>query len=263
MPPITAQAIVQAIGDGVAQALSTNQLFLGVEEDMFKNADIHPEYVTTVEVAKQLTAPDRVVSLESHMKELRGNARFLARGFSRVTNKTFPDIDRILTEYRFGKKDSQRLDILVRSSTPSGPPLLIAEAKLGVKNLMGVIHDITRVVRLLTMYNDLQLLDKYNVYGAVLFHFWEEGNDVGSPNQQANNLLIGINEHLLSLKPKKPWMNSRAGLLTHGARIQAITGYRETHDDGYEEDVFAKDSFTFAPGLVLLGNAADVSSASF
>jgi hypothetical protein len=47
-----AQEIAKAIGEGVAKALSTNQFFLGIEEDAFKNADIHPEYVTTVEVAK-------------------------------------------------------------------------------------------------------------------------------------------------------------------------------------------------------------------
>jgi len=41
--------------------LSAPIVFLGIEEDAFTNADIHPEYVTTVEVAKKLTAPDRVV----------------------------------------------------------------------------------------------------------------------------------------------------------------------------------------------------------
>jgi hypothetical protein len=45
--------------------------------------------------------------------------------------------------------------------------------------------------------------------------------------------------------------------------VQAVTGYREVQEDGSFEDVFAKDSFTFAPGLVLLGNAGDVSTVAF
>lgn len=262
--PITAQEIVNAIGNGVLQALNTNQLFLGVEEDAFNNADIHPEYVTTVEVAKQLTAPDRIVSLETHMKVLRRGARSLALGFKDAHNKQkCVDVDNILARYRFGKKDSQRLDVLVRSSNPDEAPLVIAEAKLGVHNLVGVLEDINRVVRLLIMYNDLQLLGRHKIYGAVLFHYWEEGNHVGTPNQQASNLLIGIDAHLNSLKPERPWLNARAALLTHGAKIQPVIGYHEVYADGYEEDVFGKNSFTFAPGLVLLGNSEDVNSAQF
>src|SRR5271170_7198611 len=146
--PITAQEVVNAIGNGVLQALNTNQLFLGVEEDAFNNADIHPEYVTTVEVAKQLTAPDRIVSLETHMKVLRRDARSLALSFKDVLNKQkCADVDDILARYRFGKKDSQRLDVLLRSSSPDEAPLVIAEAKLGVHNLLGILEDINRVVR--------------------------------------------------------------------------------------------------------------------
>ncbi len=260
---INAQEIVQAIGNGVAQALSTNQLFLGVEEDASKNADIHPEYVITVEVAKKLTAPDRIVSLETHMKELRRHARGLAWVRSGRAKTALPELDSVLARYRFGKKDSQRIDILVRPSDSQCPPLLIAEAKLGVGNLPGVIQDIERVVRLLTMYSDVGLLGSHDIYGAVLFHFMEEGNDSGVPNQQASNLLMGIDTHLQSLKLTKPWLNAQAKLLTQGATIQPVTGYRETYDDGHEEDVFAKESFTFAPGLVLLGNAADVNTANF
>ena len=44
----SARDVVSKIGEGVAEALNTSRLFLGVEEDAFKNSDIHPEYVTTV-----------------------------------------------------------------------------------------------------------------------------------------------------------------------------------------------------------------------
>lgn len=256
---INAQDIVEQIGNGAAEALNTNKLFLGIEEDEFNNADIHPEYVTTVEVAKKFTAPDRYVSLETHMKELREQARMLAR-LRQKDKVEWAKIDSVLAPYKFGKKDSQRLDILVRSSDVTKLPLLIAEAKLGVDNVPGVILDIERVVRLLTMYQDLKLLDSHVVYGAVLFHSMDEGNDTGSMSQKATDLLAEINTHLKGVTGAKSWLKAKAGLLTHGSKVQPITGYREYYPDEKMENIFAKDSFSFAPGLVLLGNASDVTA---
>ena len=74
-----AQHFIRCIAAGVAKALQTCRFFLGVETEAFENADIHPEYVTTVEVAKTLTGVDRYVSLETHMKDLRTQAGSLAR----------------------------------------------------------------------------------------------------------------------------------------------------------------------------------------
>ena len=68
---IDAAYVVERIGKGVREALKTNQLFLGVEQFEFENADIRPEYVTTVKVAEQLTDPEFFVSLEARMKTLR------------------------------------------------------------------------------------------------------------------------------------------------------------------------------------------------
>lgn len=260
---INATEIINAIGDGVAEALKTNTLFLGVEVGTFNNADIHPEYVITVEVAKRLAALDRRVSLETHMKELRRAAGGMAKLRSRSSGATLTDIEDILARYRFGKKDSQRLDILVRSSDGLLPPLLIAEAKLGVKNASGVIQDIDRVATLFSMYNDLQLLEQNNVYGAVLFHSMEEGNAVGTESQKAQDLLARLGVYLTDLRRRMPWLNAKAGLLTIGRKIQPVEGYKEIYPDGSSEDVFAKDSFTFAPGLVLVGNAQDVATATF
>ena len=72
------QEIVSLIGQGVKNAFKTSIQFLGIEIDRFNNTDIHPEYLTTVEVAKSLISGDRHVSLETHMKELRTRARQLA-----------------------------------------------------------------------------------------------------------------------------------------------------------------------------------------
>ena len=260
---IDAQEIVTSIGMGVADAFATNRLFLGVDVDAFQNADIHPEYVTTVEVAKRLTAPDRQVSLEAHMKELRKQARSLSWMALGGNKAVLPGIDSTLAPYQFGKKDSQRLDILVRLADALQPPLLIVEAKLGIRNLPGVIQDIERIVRLLDMYKALGLLDKYTVYGAAVFHSMEAGNDTGAAGAKAQMLLQGVQTHLASVVAARSWLKAKAELLQHGAITQPVIGYTEHYDDGSSEAVFAKDSFHFAPGLVLLGNANDVTTAKF
>lgn len=260
---MNAQEVVDLIGEGVADALATNRLFLGVEVDAFQKADIHPEYVTTVEVAKRLTGPERQVSLEAHMKELRRQARTLAWMRSGGKKAGLPQIDSRLAPFKFGVKDSRRLDILVRQSDALQPPLLMVEAKLGVRNLAGVIKDIDRLVRLFDMYEAVGLLTDHMIYGAAVFHSMEEGNGTGVAGRLAQALLQGVLTHLTMLKTTRPWLNGVAGLPRQGTVIEAITGYTEHHDDGTSEDVFAKDCFHFAPGLVLLGNAADVDAVQF
>jgi len=258
-----AQDIVNSIGAGVARALDTNRLFLGVEVDAFQNADIHPEYVTTVEVAKELTGPDRQISLEAHMKELRRQAR--AQAWLKEGG-TASDMQRVvakLAPFKFGKKDSRRLDILVRQSDTLQPPLLMVEAKLGVRNLAGVKEDIDRLVRLFDMYETVGLLTDHKIYGAAVFHSMEEGNDTGVAGVRAQALLQGVRSHLASVKAARPWLNAEAGLPGNGTVMQPVAGYTEHYEDGTSEDVFAKDCFHFAPGLVLLGNAADVATVRF
>jgi hypothetical protein len=260
---MNAQEVIDSIGAGVAAALATNKLFLGIEVDAFQNADIHPEYVTTVEVAKHLTRPDRQVSLEAHMKELRWQARTLSWMKLGGNKADLPSVDAKLAPFKFGKKDSRRLDILVRTSDAIQPPLLMVEAKLGVRNLPGVIQDIDRLVRIFDMYHAVELLTHHTIYGAAVFHSMEEGNDTGAAGSRAQSLLQGVQSHLDAVKATRPWLEAQAGLPRRGTVIQPVVGYSERYDDGATEDVFAKDSFHFAPGLVLLGNAADVAAAQF
>ena len=73
--------------------------------------------------------------------------------------------------------------------------------------------------------------------------------------QQGVGLLAGIESYLTEIIQAKPWLSAKAGLLSYGATVQPIVGHTEHYDDGTTEDVFAKESFSFAPGLVLLGNA--------
>lgn len=258
-----AQEVVDSIGEGVAAALATNKLFLGVEVDAFQNADIHPEYVTTVEVAKRLTGQDRQVSLEAHMKELRWQARSLSWMKLGGTQAKLASLDANLAPFKFGKKDSRRLDILVRQSDSLQPPLLMVEAKLGVRNLPGVIEDINRLVRLFDMYHAVGLLSDHTIYGAVVFHSMEEGNDTGVAGSRAQSLLQGVKCHLNAVTTPRLWLKANAGLPHRGTVIQRIVGYKERYEDGTNEDVFAKDCFHFAPGLVILGNAADVATTQF
>ena len=91
----------------------------------------------------------------------------------------------------------------------------------------------------------------------------EEGNDTGAAGARARALLEGIEAHLATVAASHPWLKWSAGLPSAGTVIEPMTGYTEHNEDGSTEDVFAKDCFHFAPGLVLLGNAPDVPTVAF
>ena len=263
---MNAACIVDRVGRGVQAALETNQLFLGVEQYEFENADIHPEYVTTVKIAENLTGPEVVVSLEAKMKMLRHHAARIVRlrncGPGSKWERGSQLIER-LEGYKFGKRDGQRLDILVRTNDPLAPPALVAEAKLGARNLVGVVTDIDRVFRLLRMFWDVEVLDGHRMYGAVVFHSMLEGSDMNALTRRSSNLLDAIRAHLRELSDVHEWLRHEAGLIRSFEVEEPVYGYWEFYGDGLFEDVFGKDKFAFAPGLVLLGNADDITPAAF
>ena len=247
---ITADEIVQAVSDGVKRALETCEFFLGIEESEFQNAQIHPEYVTTVKVGEALAAPDRVVALEVLMRKLKRDALWLARRATLNNSAAWAVQQQKISAYSFGKK---RLDIMVRTSGPDSAPLLFAEAKLGAGNLAGIIEDIDRVLTLLAMYDDLGLAKNTPLYGAVVFHVMKEGVSVDSLKASTTNLFRDVNSCLVDWKSKRPWLQYKAGLLTRAHITQPVSGYEEQYNDGTTEPVFAKESFAFAPGLVIVG----------
>lgn len=255
---INGNEIVKAIGKGVANALNTNELFMGIEASTFENTDIHPEYITTVEVAKNLVAIDRRVSLEALMRKLRTQAKFLAL-INEISN---PDarrkIEGKLKKYKFGKKDSYRLDILVQRDDTNTLPLLIAEAKLGSRNLKGITQDVKRIMRIFDMYNELNLLARQSMYGAVVFHTMEEGNGTGVAGHKATSLLNEINKYLSKEKTARPWLRFKSGVIKTNGIANPITAYTEDYPDGTSSEVFAKDCYYFAPGIIILGNAPDI-----
>ena len=259
------QEIVNLIGLGVENAFKTSTKFLGIDIDRFNNTDIHPEYLTTVEVAKSLISAELHVSLETHMKELRIQSRKMAWANGRMGTLTRSEIDNTLARYKFGEKDSQRIDILVRVGEENRPPLLMIEAKLGDKKLPGIIQDIDRIIRLFDMYESLGLLTSHKVYGAVVFHSMEEDNTSGTITAAAQNLLKDVNKYLASpsVIPARSWLHEKAGLLQASSVSEPVTGYVEDYDDGQLETIFAKKSFYFAPGLILLGNDTDIPNVTF
>lgn len=145
---VDAKYIVDRMGMGVQAALKTNALFLGVEQFEFENADIHPEYVTTVKVAEHLTGPECVVSLEARIKMLGHHAAGIVRlrnsGSKPKWERGSKLIER-LDRYKFGKRGGQRLDILVHTTDPAAPPILVAKAKLGARNLADFVTGINRM----------------------------------------------------------------------------------------------------------------------
>lgn len=260
---MNAQEIIEKVGRGVLEALRTNELFLGVEQLEFENADIHPEYITTVKIGENLTGPSVVVSLETQMKLLRSQA--LAHVRMKKMNDTagLNELEKSLKTFEFGEADRQRLDILVRESDPLWAPLLMVEAKLGIRNLTGVKKDIDRVVKLLEMYEVATIFDDSDIYGAVVFHLMKEGVNAAGLKEDAKNFVDKIEAHLLTLSAEYPWLRHKVGLLNSNQLVGDVSGYEEIQHDGTIENVFAKERFAFSPGLILLGNAADINEVQF
>lgn len=263
---IDAAYVVERIGKGVQTALKTNQLLLGVEQFEFENATIRPEYVTTVKVAEQLTDPGLVVSLETRMKMLRHQAARLVRlrncGSKPEWERARKLVKR-LDKYRFGESDGQILDMLVLRADPVAPPALVAEVKLGAGNRARIIKDIDRIICLLCMYEEAEVLDQHRMYGAVVFHSMREDQNGKRLRTDASKLLGAIRDHLKDMSSSCPWLNYKADLLSSYGTSEPVYGYRAFYDDGSYEDVFGKQGFAFAPGLVLLGKAGDIASTPF
>ena len=248
--------IVDHISEGVQKALKTNQLFLGVEKFEFKNADIHPEYITTVKVAEQFIDPGLEIRLEAMMRKLRQQAVGMA---GRHNKKKVGQLKR----YKFGKDDRQRLDILVRRDDSLAPPLLVAEAKLGTKNHAGIKEDVKRVFRLLRMYQKAGALVEYNMYGAVIFHSMQVGEDPEDQKLRSWTLPQKIQDYLNKKSLAHPWLESKAGLICASKQKGDVSSYKEFYVDGSCEEIFAKDAFTLVPGLILLGNDPAISGVTF
>ena len=253
---INAAEIVDRIGKGVRAALKTNELFLGIEQSETRNADIHPEYITTVKVAEEFIGPSFRVDVEPQMKLIREKARNILRLNNRL-NKNIHCLDK----YTFGKSDGKRLDLLVRSDEFGPPPILVAEAKLGAKNKAGIIKDINRVFRLLRMHFEVGLLRDDCMYGAVVFHYMENGEDWNGLKKKSCKLLSEIKNHLSGMSENHGWLKCDAGLLPFNGIQEPIYSYIEDYENGIQQEVFGKDAFAFAPGLVLLGNCDDVDTA--
>ena len=232
----------------------------------FENADIHPEYVTTVKVAEKLTDPEFVVSLEAKMKMLRYHAAGIVRlrncGSKSKWERGSKLIER-LDGYNFGKSDGQRIDILVRTTDPVAPPVLVAEAKLG----HGIWLVSSRTSTESSVYSECigmwRSSTATGMYGAVVFHSMLDGKDMNVLSGRSSNRLNAIRAHLKELSDTHSWLRHKADLLHSFKIVDPVYGYREHCDDGSYEDVFGKDMFAFAPGLVLLGNANDIASAAF
>ena len=253
MPNImNAQYIVDKVGKGVTDALKTNQSFLGIEQFYSENANIRPEYVMTVKIAEKLTAADFIVILEAPMKELKWQSSWLDKAKNK-DNKNF----------KYEKENSERLDILVRSPDNFHPPHLMAEIKLGTRNLVGVTKDIDRICELLSMYESFGAFENHDIYGAVIFHAMKEKVGEADLKNTMDDFITKIEKHCETLKNKHMWLKYKAGLLSNFKIIEGASGSQVCYDNGAVENVLDKVGFAFMPGLVLLGNADDVEEAVF
>jgi hypothetical protein len=143
------------------------------------------------------------------------------------------------------------------------PPIAFLEAKLGSQNISGVCEDVDRVMNLLAIYDDLNLRTSVHPYGAVVFHLMQEGSCAAKLQSAAAKLISAVTNRIAIWKAERPWLHSQCGLLTRAQVSEPVSGYEEHYPDGTSESVFAKESFSFAPGLVLLGPDPTIQNVQF
>lgn len=260
---VSAKEIVCSIGAGVKSALRASELFLGIERIDYEFPEIRPEYLATVKIAENLTGPSVFVTIEAHLKHLRRHAIGLSRLRNLTNRDTLKSVEERLKSYKFGKKDSERLDILVQMSDDLHPPVLFVEVKLSIKSFNGLKKDVDRVLRLLEMYMDSGLLNGDCIYGAVVFHATQQGAGIDELNTKAKRYLDRIDQYCKSKATQFSWLHYKTGLLSFSQVEDPIRVEEIIHDEKTIEKVFARDKFAFAPGLVLMGNAPDIEGVNF
>lgn len=258
---MTGQEIVDSIGKGMKAALKLSNEFLGAECVDYEFPVIRPEYLATVKVAENLTQPDGCVRLEAVMRNLRENAcarqRLLHKGNPQVWLKHIRDT------YKFGKRDGERLDILVSSSDCWDLPYLIVEIKLSAKNTAGIKKDIDRILKIMSMYDELGFLESHQVYGAVVFHSMEDGSDLSQLASIMESLVAKMEKYCKKKSEAHSWLHYKIGLITGGSVAEPVRGQVVEYEDDTVEKEFCRDKYAFVPTLILLGNATDIESVRF
>lgn len=258
---MNAQKVVNCIAQGMRSAHALSKSFLGAEQIYYEVPIIRPEYLATVKIAEQLTDPSMCVTLEASMKDLRSKVcselRIMKNNLPKGWSKSIGE------RFRFGKKDGERLDILVSPSVAFEYPILLLEIKLSAKNISGLKKDVDRVLKVMSMYNELDVLKKQKIYAAVVFHELIEGVGIVDYNKSLKKYIQKLGEFCESKSKEHKWLRHKVGLLMRAAVSEPIKGQEIVYAEGQTELEFCREQYVFSPGLILLGNAPDIQTVEF
>ena len=258
---MNAQEVVNSIAQGMREAHKLSEAFLGAEQIDYEVPIIRPEYLATVKIAEQLTDPSMCVALEAPMKDVRSK---LCSGLRIMKNNPAKGWFKNIGErFRFGKKDGERLDVLVSPSVPFEHPMLLIEIKLSVRNISGLKKDVERILKIMLMYNELDLLKKQKIYAAVVFHELVEGIGIVAFNNVLKKHIQKLDKFCDSKSKEHKWLRYKVGPLTRGTVVEPIKGQEIVYAEGQAELEFCRDKYIFSPGLILLGNAPDIETVQF
>lgn len=248
--------IIECIGHGISDAFGVNDQFLGMDGSTYRNANIKPEYISTVKVGERFTGANRIVTLEMIMKDIRHSLGIPMYEVNKPWEKYTALRNQIKNKYKFGKK---RIDVAVQNTSgPSNAPFLLIEIKLDPNNKKGIIEDLNRLIRLLDMYYYANVTKKLPVYAALAFAIQKEDCDKKGLYTFAKSTIEDIEEHLTSKKMKHTWLKAKVGIIAEHLKVTQPTAEELDHGNGNTENVFAKSGYAFAPAMVLLGFEKDI-----
>jgi hypothetical protein len=187
--------VKSALSEGFSAARKFSEQALGADLSNYEHGIVGIEYVATVKVAEYLMGFDRSVFIEKQCRDLRHSVvgvRRLKAMFSVLSSgveqrsvltqsreSELLQIKEIAGRYKFGKKDTKRIDIVVLDDEGRLPRVAI-EIKIHNGSFGRFEEDVRRISELVQMCADLKVAEVEKFFGVASIYLQEVGSGVST-----------------------------------------------------------------------------------
>lgn len=289
---LTAQEVVDKIGDGYLNALSTSDKLMGIEYGSENTPTVKPEYLVTVKIAEafaesgcflvQLEASG--VSLFEQVKKQVGLTLFSQSrpkfdpsdkpNLEELRSDLLMQIDQIWNRNDTNDKelnlDQKRIDIAVRSTYDQIHPEALIEIKLNNYNRSAIIHDCERMAKVVSAFNTAgSFKDQKTIICAATYHHFALATESANllKKKTVENALtelregcqFALNHHGIGCDE----FIVNAGLIENAAKDQDVLYTEMPQDDGAIELIYEANKYAFLPAIVIFGNDPTIRDLKF
>lgn len=239
--------VKDALCKGFSAARKFNEVALGIELSDFRHGVVGTEYVATVEIARRLFFPiERCVAIELPAKQIRkaihGSQNSIALNLRirdrKQGNKEIMRLKTVAENYKFGKKDSQRVDIAVLDQDARMPKVVI-EIKIHNGSYDRFENDIKRTAKLVQMYSELAKPNSHDFFGVASIYHQKIGEDFSSGSANMSILTNRINDMVSSVSLEFPALDIRLETVCSGEEPIRVS------DKGEPEEALTRDKMGY------------------